>query len=161
MFNFTVQSKEKLYQQARKNGLIFKKKFTTMCIGLKIKELMSKEKMDAPTLARRLGKTKQAVYDMLEKEDVNTAILRQLSDIFKVPVTFFLTEEQGNGNQEELDLLRREIVTLKEEIQRLKDLKLPNRNDKLYDLWMQFMRNQAQHQEIMKEMANIYGSVEE
>ena len=54
---------------------------------------MSKEKMDAPTLARRLGKTKQAVYDMLEKEDVNTAILRQLSDIFKVPVTFFLTEE--------------------------------------------------------------------
>ena len=132
-----------------------------MCIGLKIKELMSKEKMDAPTLARELGKTKQAVYDMLEKEDVNTAILRQLSDIFKVPVTFFLTEEQENGNQEELDLLRREIVTLKEEIQRLKDLKLPNRNDKLYDLWMQFMRNQAQHQEIMKEMANIYGSVEE
>ena len=101
-----------------------------MCIGLKIKGLMSKEKMDAPTLARRLGKTKQAVYDMLEKEDVNTAILRQLSGIFKVPVTFFLTEEQENGNQEELDLLRREIVTLKEEIQRLKDLKLPNRNDR-------------------------------
>lgn len=122
---------------------------------------MSKEKMDAPTLARRLGKTKQAVYDMLEKEDVNTAILRQLSGIFKVPVTFFLTEEQENGNQEELELLRREIVTLKEEIQRLKDLKLPNRNDKLYDLWMQFMRNQEQHQEIMKEMAAIYGSAEE
>ncbi len=131
-----------------------------MCIGLKIKELMSKEKMDAPTLARELGKTKQAVYDMLEKEDVNTAILRQLSNIFKVPVTFFLTEEQENGNQEELDLLRREVVALKEEIQRLKELKLPNRNDKLYDLWMQFMRNQAQHQEIMKEMAAIYGGTE-
>ena len=131
-----------------------------MCIGLKIKELMSKEKIDAPTLARELGKTKQAVYDMLEKEDVNTAILRQLSNIFKVPVTFFLTEEQENGNQEELDLLRREVVALKEEIQRLKELKLPNRNDKLYDLWMQFMRNQAQHQEIMKEMAAIYGGAE-
>lgn len=131
-----------------------------MCIGLKIKELMSKEKMDAPTLARELGKTKQAVYDMLEKEDVNTAILRQLSDIFKVPVTFFLTEGQENDNQEELDLLRREVVALKEEIQRLKELKLPNRNDKLYDLWMQFMRNQAQHQEIMKEMAAIYGGAE-
>lgn len=131
-----------------------------MCIGLKIKELMSKEKMDAPTLARELGKTKQAVYDMLEKEDVNTAILRQLSNIFKVPVTFFLTEEQENGNQEELDLLRREVIALKEEIQRLKELKLPNRNDKLYDLWMQFMRNQAQHQEIMKEMAAIYGGTE-
>lgn len=131
-----------------------------MNIGLKIKELMSKEKIDTPTLAKKMGKTKQAVYDMLEKEDVNTAILRQLSDIFKVPVTFFLAEEQENGNQEELDLLRREVVALKEEIQRLKELKLPNRNDKLYDLWMQFMRNQAQHQEIMKEMAAIYGGTE-
>lgn len=131
-----------------------------MNIGLKIKELMSIEKMDAPTLAKKMGKTKQAVYDMLEKEDVNTAILRQLSDIFKVPVTFFFAEEQENGNQEELDLLRHEVVALKEEIQRLKELKLPNRNDKLYDLWMQFMRNQAQHQEIMKEMAAIYGGTE-
>ncbi len=133
-----------------------------MCIGLKIKELMSKEKMDAPALAKRLGKTKQAVYDMLEKDDLNTSILRTLAGIFNVPVTFFLTDDNsGDCNQEELDLLRREIVTLKEEIQRLKELKLPNRNDKLYDLWMQFMRNQAQHQEIMKEMATIYGSAEE
>lgn len=132
-----------------------------MHIGQRIKELMSKEKIDAPTLAKKIGKTKQAVYDMLEKEDVSTAILKQLSSIFKVPVIFFLTEEvQENVNQEELDMLRREVVSLKEEIQRLKDLKLPNRNDRLYDLWMQFMRNQAQHQEIMKEMATIYGGME-
>lgn len=132
-----------------------------MHIGQRIKELMSKEKIDAPTLAKKIGKTKQAVYDMLEKEDVSTAILKQLSSIFKVPVIFFLTEEvQENVNQEELDVLRREVVSLKEEIQRLKDLKLPNRNDRLYDLWMQFMRNQAQHQEIMKEMAAIYGGME-
>lgn len=132
-----------------------------MHIGQRIKELMSKEKIDAPTLAKKIGKTKQAVYDMLEKEDVSTAILKQLSSIFKVPVIFFLTEEvQENVNQEELDMLRREVVSLKEEIQRLKDLKLPNRNDRLYDLWMQFMRNQAQHQEIMKEMAAIYGGME-
>ena len=129
-----------------------------MHIGLKIRELMSKEKMDVPTLAKKMDRTKQAVYDMLEKEDVSTAILKKLSGIFKVPVTYFLTdEEQENCNQEELDLLRQEVVSLKEEIQRLKDLKLPNRNDRLYDLWMQFMRNQAQHQEIMKEMAAIYG----
>ena len=123
---------------------------------------MSKEKIDAPTLAKKIGKTKQAVYDMLEKEDVSTAILKQLSDIFKVPVTFFLTDEgvNDNCNKEELDLLRQEVVSLKEEIKRLKDLKLPNRNDRLYDLWMQFMRNQAQHQEIMKEMAAIYGGME-
>jgi len=132
-----------------------------MHIGLKIKELMSKEKIDAPTLAKKMDKTKQAVYDMLEKEDVSTAILKKLSDIFKVPVTFFLTDEvQEEISQAELDLLRKEVVELKQEIQRLKELKLPNRNDRLYDLWMQFMRNQAQHQEIMKEMAAIYGGME-
>lgn len=132
-----------------------------MHIGLKIKELMSKEKIDAPTLAKKMDKTKQAVYDMLEKEDVSTAILKKLSGIFKVPVTFFLTDEvQEEGSQAELDLLRKEVVELKQEIQRLKELKLPNRNDRLYDLWMQFMRNQAQHQEIMKEMAAIYGGME-
>ena len=98
---------------------------------------------------------------MLEKDDLNTSILRTLANIFNVPVTFFFTDNNSEDcNQEELDLLRCEIVTLKEEIQRLKELKLPNRNDKLYDLWMQFMRNQAQHQEIMKEMATIYGSAE-
>lgn len=132
-----------------------------MHIGLKIRELMSKEKIDAPTLAKKMDKTKQAIYDMLEKEDVSTAILKKLSDIFKVPVTFFLTDEvQEEGSQAELDLLRKEVVELKQEIQRLKELKLPNRNDRLYDLWMQFMRNQAQHQEIMKEMAAIYGGME-
>lgn len=123
---------------------------------------MSKEKIDTPTLAKKMDKTKQAVYDMLGKEDVSTAILKKLSNIFKVPVTFFLTDEvQEEGGQAELDLLRKEVVELKQEIQRLKDLKLPNRNDRLYDLWMQFMRNQAQHQEIMKEMATIYGGMEE
>ena len=30
-------------------------------------------------LAKRLGKTKQAVYDMLDKEDVNTSLLRELA----------------------------------------------------------------------------------
>lgn len=31
-------------------------------IGLRIKGLMSKEKVGVPVLAKRLGKTKQAVY---------------------------------------------------------------------------------------------------
>ena len=129
-------------------------------IGLKIRALMSKEKIDAPTLAKKMGKTKQAIYDMLEKEDVSTAILKNLSSIFNVPMTYFVTEEEIPTNQGELNLLRREIIELKEENERLRELKLPNRNDKLYDLWMQFMKNQCQHQEIMREMAAIYGGIE-
>ena len=47
------------------------------------------------TLAKRLGKTKQAVYDMLEKKDVNTSLLRQLSPIFHVPISAFFEEEDA------------------------------------------------------------------
>lgn len=51
-----------------------------------------------------------------------------------------------------------EIERLKSEIERLKTLKTPQGVDKLYDLWMRFMVNQSQYQEIMREMASIYGN---
>lgn len=69
-----------------------------MEIGLKIKELMVKEKIDIPELAKKLGKTKQAIYDMLEKKDVNTSLLRDLSSIFNVPIGIFFEEEPITNN---------------------------------------------------------------
>lgn len=67
-------------------------------IGLIIKQLMSKENIDVSTLSKRLGKTKQAVYDMLEKTDVNTSVLRELSNIFNVPISRFFYEEDLRFN---------------------------------------------------------------
>lgn len=75
-----------------------------MKIGLKIKELMIQENIEVPELARRIGKTKQAVYDILDKEDVNTSLLKQLATVFNIPITtFFETtannqHAQGNSN---------------------------------------------------------------
>ena len=62
-------------------------------IGLKIKELMSQKKIDAPELAKALGKTKQAIYAMIEKEDINTAVLREVCQYLEVPMSVFFTEE--------------------------------------------------------------------
>lgn len=87
-----------------------------MNIGLKIKELASKEKLDVSELAKRLGKSKQAVYDLLEKEDLNTSILKQLSQILNVPITAFFQEKLETQNvQEELEKARMEIEHLKAE----------------------------------------------
>lgn len=61
-----------------------------------------------------------------------------------------LDSQKENNNEE--------IESLKSEIKRLKTLKTPQGIDKLYDLWMRFMANQSQYQEIMKEMASIYGN---
>ena len=69
-----------------------------MKIGLVIKELMLKLNIEVADLAKRLGKTKQAVYDMLDKEDVNTSLLRELAAIFNVPITIFF-DNSVNNNQ--------------------------------------------------------------
>lgn len=69
-----------------------------MKIGLVIRELMLKQNIEVADLAKRLGKTKQAVYDMLDKEDVNTSLLRELAAIFNVPITIFF-DNSVNNNQ--------------------------------------------------------------
>ena len=69
-----------------------------MKIGLIIKELMIKQNIEVAELAKRLGKTKQAVYDILDKEDVNTSLLRELSSIFNVPIAIFF-DNSVNNNQ--------------------------------------------------------------
>lgn len=120
-------------------------------IGLKIRELMSKEKMDAPTLAKRLNRSKQAVYDMLEKQDLSTSVLRELAGIFNVPLTYFLTDENKVpiSGQEDVDSLKREIASLKSEIERLRELKLPTMDAKALDVSMKFF-------EAAKEMFTYY-----
>lgn len=130
-----------------------------MNIGLKIRELMSKEKIDAPTLAKNIGKTKQAVYDILDKEDLNTSLLRKLAKVFNVPITYFFTDDaESIDSQVELENLRKEVEQLRDEVNRLRDIKFTSKNERLYELWMQFMKNQQRHQEIMSEMASLYAS---
>lgn len=64
-----------------------------MSIGLKIKELADRKNITLADLAKRIGKTKQAVYEMVDKEDVNTSILRKLSGEFHVPISYFFEDE--------------------------------------------------------------------
>ena len=71
-------------------------------IGLKIRHLMDKENLDAAKLGKRLGKTKQAVYDMLAKEDLNTSVLRELSN---VPLTYFVSENLSPAEYKNRDLM--------------------------------------------------------
>ncbi|MBT9871959.1 hypothetical protein GPL06_03840 [Bacteroides salyersiae] len=95
-----------------------------MNIGLRIKELASKEKLEIPEIAEKLGKSKQAVYDMLSKQDLSTSILRELSGILRVPITAFFQEnndfDSDNSIQEKLELAYQEIERLKKENEELR-----------------------------------------
>lgn len=94
-----------------------------MNIGLRIKELAIKEKLEISEIAEKLGKSKQAVYDMLSKQDLSTSVLRELSVILKVPITAFFQENDdfytGDSIQEKLELAYKEIERLKMKVEEL------------------------------------------
>jgi transcriptional regulator with XRE-family HTH domain len=117
-------------------------------IGLKIKELMSERKIDAPTLAKRLKKTKQAVYVMLEKEDISTSVLREVANVFDVSLSYFF-EIDG---QKEIDELKRRVELLESENERLRKSALLTNNDKALDVSMKFF-------EAAKEMFTYYNQM--
>lgn len=51
------------------------------------------------------------------------------------------------------------VEYLKAEIERLKAVKLPTDADKVMDIWLRFMENQRQQNEIMREMAELYKQI--
>ena len=91
-----------------------------MDIGLKIKELAEKKKLTLADIAKSIGKTRQAVYEMVEKEDVNTQILKQLSATYNVPIGYFFGfgEENHDDYKEKLTQLEKENSMLRDELNR-------------------------------------------
>ena len=104
-----------------------------MSIGLKIKQLLASKKSNAPELAKAIGKTKQSVYGYLEKNDIDTAILRNIANFFNVPISYFFDEdpEQGNGfrvgdvlhNNNNTVVINGEATTIAGLIEKVKGLK--------------------------------------
>lgn len=70
-----------------------------MRIGLKIKMLAEEKNVDAVWISKKLGKSKQAIYDIYDKEDVNTSILKSLAQVFNVPVGYFFDDEASPVSQ--------------------------------------------------------------
>ena len=95
-----------------------RKIYRTMNIGLKIKQLCERDNISLAELARRLGRTRPAIYEMVEKEDVNTSILRECSSIFNIPISYFFEEEDVcciAEIQEKLSRAEKEIESLRKE----------------------------------------------
>ena len=92
-----------------------------MSIGQKIKDLASQKNITLAELAKRLGKTKQAVYEMVEKEDVNTSIIRQCINIFNISSSYFF-DEDGCSQEKLTQESSNEIEYYKKEVARLQGI---------------------------------------
>ncbi len=60
-------------------------------------------------------------------------------------------KQSADDCSEEIKYLRTENASLKAELCRIKELKLPTRDSKIYNLWMKFMEITEEMQELYKE----------
>lgn len=72
-----------------------------MHIGKKIKELAESKKLTAPKFGKAIGVTKQAIYNLYEKEHVNTKLLKQIAEELGVPISIFFDEDNKIDIQEQ------------------------------------------------------------
>ena len=60
-------------------------------------------------------------------------------------------KQSADDCSDEINHLRKENAALKAELRRLKEIKLPTRDGKIYNLWMKFMEITEEMQELYKE----------
>jgi transcriptional regulator with XRE-family HTH domain len=96
-------------------------------------------------IARMLGVPPQSVNQTLNAKDVKTGFLEELCRILKVNMGFFYEIDTDT----EVSKLREENRKLKEELTRMSDPILVEKENKVYNIWMKFM-------EITEEMQELY-----
>jgi lipase chaperone LimK len=98
-----------------------------MHIGEKIKELMESDSKFNPTnFALALGKkNKQTYYDMVKREDINTADLQLVAKYFGTSLSVFFDEEHKTKRkfiEERLEILEKKLHEIELKISALQKL---------------------------------------
>lgn len=114
---------------------------TNTHFGLIIKQLIKANKTTITETALKMGYTRQGLTDVLEKEDVNTAVLKKVCEVFNIEMAYFMSgnsssiNQIGNSNNSQdgknhytstvgensSNVLQKEIEGLKREINSYKD----------------------------------------
>lgn len=114
-----------------------------------IKKMCENREGGLKKLALDIGMSEANLHRCINNNKIQATDLENIASLLNVRVGVFFGESDTNVD---------EVQHLKDEIKRLKEVKSLNADDKLFELWMRFMSNQQQHQDIMKEMAQIYAS---
>ena len=90
-------------------------------IGQKIKDLVYQKKIYIPDLAKKLKITKQGVYAIFNKENINTELLQKIADVLGVHISYFFGEEVEQVNKAELEQLKARVKELEQNNKLLKE----------------------------------------
>lgn len=71
-----------------------------MHIGNEIKGIVKRQSnIDTSKLARKIGMSRQGLYEVYKKDDINTKMLKNICEALDIPVTYFFGEKfTQNGN---------------------------------------------------------------
>lgn len=102
---------------------------------MEIKKLAREKNITLAELGKRIGRNKQSVYEMVEKEDINTGLLRKVALALNVPISHFFCDEcgsdvktvvgsivTGDSSINNFDAATQEVALLKEKINSLEKL---------------------------------------
>lgn len=114
-----------------------------------IKKMCENREGGLKKLALDIGMSEANLHRCINNNKIQATDLENIASLLNVRVGVFFGENENTND---------EILRLKDEIKRLKELETSNSDDKLFELWMRFMSNQQQYHDLMKEMAQIYAS---
>lgn len=68
-------------------------------VGSRIKQEMLNARMTVNDVSEHLKISKTAVYDIFKKKDVSTSLLRDLSTLFKIPMSVFVEDTTDSSSE--------------------------------------------------------------
>lgn len=112
-------------------------------------------------VARQLGVPPQSINQTLNAKDIKSGFLEDLCRVLGKDMSFFydIPSKRGTGEEDEtvtgmrktIETLQQENSLLQAELLRLKNLKLPTKDSRVYNIWMKFMEITIEMQELYKE----------
>lgn len=63
-------------------------------IGKKIKEVFDKSPMGVAQFARKIGKSRNTIYDIFERKTIQTGLLDKICDVFEHDFFYYLSIQQ-------------------------------------------------------------------
>lgn len=129
--------------------------------GEELKKKLDDAGITQAEIARRLGVIPTSVWQSLTAKDVKSGFLEDICHAFDKDMSFFydIPSKRGADDEDEtitrmreaIEALQHENSELKAELIRLKNLKLPTKESRVYNLWMKFMDITSEMQEMYKE----------
>lgn len=135
-------------------------------VGKRIKAFMKEKALTQNDVASVFGLVQSNVSEMINGKRDTLKLAEMISDKYNVSLDWLIYGDNisiqdinipntdtcaDNSVQQELETLKNENASLKKELDRLKALKLPTKDSKVYNLWMKFMEITCEWQEMYEE----------